>query len=264
MRTLSTFLIATTLSLILSFFANAASSDWQNLGGGKARLLAVKDPVTSKIEGVIEIQLEKGWKTYWRSPGDAGIPPTFDFSASNFIELRNVDFPTPEVVNIPDTYFMGYKGNVRFVFEADSFSHNASLNLDMLAGVCEEICIPATANFQISAEQLNVSDPLASSILAMAKLNLPPIDSAKINIQKAELENTKLLITTKLANDVDQAILLLEGPQGWFSGPIQITGDMFTVDLGEDFVSNEDWRKNYRYTILIGDTAISDELSSVK
>ncbi|MEO1142064.1 MAG: protein-disulfide reductase DsbD domain-containing protein, partial [Pseudomonadota bacterium] len=93
-------------SLIVSMFfavssfesAQAASSDWQDLGGGKARLIASVDPKTGVVSGAVEVQLEPGWSTYWRYPGSSGIPPRFDFSASKGFTIKEVEFPTPKLV----------------------------------------------------------------------------------------------------------------------------------------------------------------------
>ena len=83
--TLPSFFPRLCLAAMLVAFAPAdawsASSDWEDLGGGKARLVAELDPVSGEIHGVVEFDLDEGWKTYWRQPGGSGIPPEFDFPA---------------------------------------------------------------------------------------------------------------------------------------------------------------------------------------
>ena len=136
-----------------------ASTDWVDLGGGQARLVAAKDAVTDQINGVLEVKLNPGWKTYWRSPGNSGIPPEFDFSGSDFLTLENISFPVPKWIETDDYSFLGYKDKVSFPFSAKGETLETSLRLDLLIGVCENICIPATAQFSIPADALNTSDP---------------------------------------------------------------------------------------------------------
>ena len=69
-------------AMLCSTSAVAATSQWHDHGGGKVRLVVYADPTNSEINGVVEVQLEPGWSTYWRYPGSSGIPPTFDFSRS--------------------------------------------------------------------------------------------------------------------------------------------------------------------------------------
>ncbi|RUX21351.1 hypothetical protein EOA27_06205, partial [Mesorhizobium sp. M2A.F.Ca.ET.037.01.1.1] len=66
--------------------AEASSSIWYNSEGGKVRLVTTGKPdEAGKIRGVLDIALKPGWKTYWRDPGDAGVPPQLDISGSTNI-----------------------------------------------------------------------------------------------------------------------------------------------------------------------------------
>ena len=49
-----------------------------------------------RIQGVLDIELKPGWKTYWRDPGDAGVPPQIDVSASTNITDAAFSFPPPQ------------------------------------------------------------------------------------------------------------------------------------------------------------------------
>src|SRR5882672_10363619 len=74
--------------------AFAARSEWSAADQSKMRLLLTpaKD---GAIEGGIELVLESGWYTYWRNPGEAGVPPVFDFSGSENVAHVEVLYPTP-------------------------------------------------------------------------------------------------------------------------------------------------------------------------
>src|ERR1700736_1209679 len=68
------------------------ASPWQRDGHSAVRLLAGSRSGAVLLGG-IAFQLQPGWKTYWRTPGDSGVPPRFDFSKSDNIEAVTVLWP---------------------------------------------------------------------------------------------------------------------------------------------------------------------------
>src|SRR5260221_2991265 len=70
------------------------SSAWQRDRHSAIRLLAGSRSGAVLLGG-IAFQLQPGWKTYWRSPGDSGVPPRFDFSKSDNVEAVTVLWPSP-------------------------------------------------------------------------------------------------------------------------------------------------------------------------
>lgn len=227
---LSLFMVLLSL-LVFPGTAKAASSQWHDLGGGKARLLAHKDPATNMIEGVIEVKLEPGWKTYWRSPGDSGIPPEFDFSGSDYLGLTDVKFPTPQWINLEDTAFFGYRDTVSFVFSARAEDDAASINLEMLIGVCEEICIPATASLSVSADDLNSSDPRLAVDMAVAKAKLPqPAEALESQIRfSVEGDAIKAMMTEIGLGGSGHLVIstgVISTGSQWVSDPVAIALDV--------------------------------------
>ena len=70
------------------------ASPWQRDGHSAVRLLAGSRSGAVLLGG-IAFQLQPGWKTYWRTPGDSGVPPRFDFSKSENVEAVTVMWPAP-------------------------------------------------------------------------------------------------------------------------------------------------------------------------
>src|ERR1700716_1810411 len=70
------------------------ASPWQRDGHSAVRLLAGSRSGAVLLGG-IAVQLQPGWKTYWRTPGDSGVPPRFDFSKSENVEAVTVMWPAP-------------------------------------------------------------------------------------------------------------------------------------------------------------------------
>lgn len=100
----------------------------------------------------IEIRLDPGWKTYWRYPGDSGVPPTFDFAGSQNVKSAAVQWPAPE--RFPDGaggYSIGYVGDVVLplkVTPAD-VSQPLLLHMTLKYAVCGTLCVPAEASLQL-------------------------------------------------------------------------------------------------------------------
>ena len=82
---LSATVMATSTFLILDSFA--ASSDWQEAEGARVRVVTQSVPDENGVlKAIVEVDLEPGWKTYWREPGSSGIPPLFNFSESENVQ----------------------------------------------------------------------------------------------------------------------------------------------------------------------------------
>jgi DsbC/DsbD-like thiol-disulfide interchange protein len=93
-----------------------------------------------------EITLLPHWKTYWRVPGDGGVPPAFDFKGAN---VKSIELlcPTPTRFRDKSGEAIGYKDNVLFLLRvaATDPSKDISGEFSAFFGVCEEVCIPAQA-----------------------------------------------------------------------------------------------------------------------
>ncbi len=96
------------------------------------------------------ISLAPGWKTYWRMPGEAGVPPEFTWTTSVPASV-DVLYPTPARYADSGGETIGYEGEVLFpvIVEAGDAA-TVELRLDLFFGVCKDICIPATAQAAIT------------------------------------------------------------------------------------------------------------------
>ena len=89
------FLIAILAALLHPATAKAAVGKWFVSDGVKLRLVSLRDVTTGQLSAGLQIVLEPGWKTYWRSPGSSGLPPQLDFSQSQNVSEVKVSYPTP-------------------------------------------------------------------------------------------------------------------------------------------------------------------------
>src|SRR6266702_8349283 len=123
------------------------ASPWQRDGHSAVRLLAGSRSGAVLLGG-IAFQLEPGWKTYWRTPGDSGVPPRFDFSKSENIEAVTILWPAPTKFDDgAGGHSLGYKNQI--VLPLRIVAKNADKPVTLRAGinyaVCEKLCIPVEA-----------------------------------------------------------------------------------------------------------------------
>jgi len=100
----------------------------------------------SRVAGV-EIRLAPGWHTYWRAPGSAGIPPTFDWSGSANLASAVAEWPRPGLFETFGVTAIGYAGTVLLPVRLAPSDPGVPLDLDLRLdfGVCADICVPAEA-----------------------------------------------------------------------------------------------------------------------
>lgn len=99
----------------------------------------------SHIAG-IRLDLETGWHTYWRAPGDAGIPPIFDMEGSSNFKMAQVIWPRPEVYEQNGLRSIVYHDHVILPLQVmpKSKGKDITLTAKIDIGVCKDICIPQT------------------------------------------------------------------------------------------------------------------------
>jgi DsbC/DsbD-like thiol-disulfide interchange protein len=98
----------------------------------------------------VDLTLAPGWKTYWRSPGDAGIPPSFDWSQSVNLAAVRIHWPSPSVFHANGMQTIGYHDHLILPVEVTPIdpSQPVVLKLRLELGVCDQICLPASVSLQ--------------------------------------------------------------------------------------------------------------------
>ncbi|MBI5131585.1 MAG: thioredoxin family protein [Rhodopseudomonas palustris] len=91
----------------------------------------------------VRVVLGPGWKTYWKSPGDAGLPPEFDWTASSNIKATEVNWPLPHRTSILGLDTIGYSGEVVFpvkIVRRDP-AQDTAIDLKLAVYACSNICV---------------------------------------------------------------------------------------------------------------------------
>jgi DsbC/DsbD-like thiol-disulfide interchange protein len=131
-------------------------SPWDDDLQSAARLIAAQasnDAGERTFRAGVEIKLKPGWKTYWRYPGDSGVPPSLDFAGSQNLKTVTVLYPAPQ--RFPDGAggsSIGYTGNVILPLRvvAQDAGAPVTLRLKVDYAVCEKLCVPAKAELELT------------------------------------------------------------------------------------------------------------------
>src|SRR5205807_3236385 len=92
----------------------ADASPWDGDTHAGVRLIAGSRTNDAMARAGIEIKLAPGWKTYWRYPGDSGVPPRFDFAGSQNVKSVDLLWPAPHRLSDESGVTIGYKDDVIF------------------------------------------------------------------------------------------------------------------------------------------------------
>lgn len=153
--------------------ADEASTPWSSHPNVKIRLIAGAERLADRSRSLgVELQLAPGWKTYWRMPGDAGIPPLFDWSGSENFENARVQYPLPVAMPDQGGIAIGYKDTVTFPVSFNVLDPAASTKvaLSLSLGVCKDICIPVEAQLRLTMRR-GTDD--TNALVAVARRQVP-------------------------------------------------------------------------------------------
>ncbi|MEO9460593.1 MAG: protein-disulfide reductase DsbD domain-containing protein [Lentilitoribacter sp.] len=187
----STFILSTSLSAAMMLPISdsfAASSEWQDAEGARVRVVTQSTPdENGVIKAIVEVDLEPGWKTYWREPGSSGIPPLFNFSNSKNVEDVKVHFPVPSLISDETGSYAGYKKSLAFPIDLKTKDARDATHLqaDIFLGVCNEICVPISANIDLDLKEFQTSSE-QNVLIENARFNLPTQPAKDFNLKQAE------------------------------------------------------------------------------
>jgi DsbC/DsbD-like thiol-disulfide interchange protein len=163
------------LAAVPAIAAAQDASDWDAQPHSAARLIAGATSRTSAapmLRAGVEIKLDPGWHTYWRDPGDSGVPPTFDFSGSDNVKSATVQWPAPE--RFPDGAggtSIGYVDHVVLPVQIapKDAAKQSLLHLKLGYAICGNLCIPAEAELQLALNGNGAED----QAIAKAEIRVP-------------------------------------------------------------------------------------------
>ncbi|WP_285670540.1 protein-disulfide reductase DsbD domain-containing protein [Paralimibaculum aggregatum] len=190
------------------------------------RSFVLPDLLPGRLEGDtrlagLRLAIAPGWKTYWRAPGEAGVPPRFDWSGSRNLARVEVLWPRPEMFESFGMRTIGYSGEVvlplRLVAEDPAAPITLSLGLEL--GVCRDICVFEQTRLEAHYPAALVAGDAA---IALALAEVPRggtaagVEGAVCRIEGAGKER-RFSADLALADTPRHPVVVIEGPEeAWF------------------------------------------------
>ena len=224
------------LALVLAATSPAGAEDTLI----RAELLNGWQTATGTQMSGLHLQLAPGWKTYWRAPGDAGIPPVFDWTGSTNVQSARIHWPAPHVFTTNGLRSIGYKGDIVLPVELTPLDPALPMRLvgRVDVGVCSDICVPASV--QVDAA---LTTPGAADTAIEAALAARPVAGAKAGLKsvtcKVQPIRDGLRIEAELvlpSTGGTEAVVIEGGaPDIWVSEP-EVTRDGARLTASADLV----------------------------
>ena len=191
------------------------ASPWLRDGHSAVRLLAGSRSGAVLLGG-IAFQLQPGWKTYWRTPGDSGVPPRFDFSKSENIEAVTVLWPAPTKFDDgAGGHSMGYHDQLVLPLRivAKNTDRPVTLRADISYAVCDKLCIPVEANAELAFTSVaSTQDGALSAALDTVPKPANVGDPNPLTIRDVKREGKSTVLVDVATPDAKEVSLFVEGP----------------------------------------------------
>lgn len=230
------------------------------------------DEENNQARGLLEVKLDGEWKTYWRSPGEAGVSPVLDWSKSTNLSNLDWHWPTPAYYEQSGLMTLGYKHDVVFPMEltVDDITKPVSFLGKLTLPTCTNICVLTEYDLELPPINLTdiETDADAQHLYQQGFSNVPTA-SDSITIVAASFDKVSQQLHVKLRQDAgwDKPQILIDGSEitdDYFSQPsIDINGNDVTATykvtnwLGEtDLVGKP-------ISITVSDALFSHELKAV-
>jgi DsbC/DsbD-like thiol-disulfide interchange protein len=234
------------------------ASGWSPSAKSRARLVAAGGLENGAYQAGVEIALEGHALTYWRQPGDAGSPPTFEFSASNNVAAVEIAYPAPERHDEAGAEAFGWREGVIFplTVRPQDPAKPVTLDLDLRYAACENICVPAEGRMRLTLKPADAPTAQAARIAAWRARTPKPAAPGAITLapeRGAKEPSWRVRVTPAPGPSSD---LFAEGPEGWYFDTKR-EGEGFRLTLAER--PKDQRATNVRLTYRGPDGAVEQE-----
>ncbi len=208
----------------------------------------------------IEMTLAEGWKTYWRAPGDVGIPPQFDWRGSRNLSGVEISWPTPKAMSQGGMRTIGYDNRVTLPIRIAPQREGKPVELSgtVEIGVCKDICIPVTLDLsQLLVPTVRKPDPRIAAAMADRPYSAKEAGVGRVSCQitpKGDGLHVRALVELPNTGGREVAVIETDNPQVWVAqaktsrsgGALTAETEMYHSE-GHAFALN---RSGLRITVL--------------
>jgi suppressor for copper-sensitivity B len=164
-----------------------AAAGWVGDEHAAARLITATDSVGSKkaVAAGLEIRLMPGWHAYWRTPGDAGIPPSIDWAGSANLKRADITWPAPARYSLQGFETAGYRDHVVLPITVALTQPGQPLDLHALVNwaACANICVPYSTRLELRLPAGPAAPSAEAGLIADARTRVPqPLAAAGIDL----------------------------------------------------------------------------------
>jgi DsbC/DsbD-like thiol-disulfide interchange protein len=175
-------------------------SAWAENEGGRMRLVALPPEPGGRIRAALQIEPKPGWITYWREPGNSGIPPQITIAPQSGATLQAIAYPVPKHFSDGKVDDIAYDGPVALPLSMMAKVDGAiSIDATAFIGICKEICIPFQAQLSLQLAKAAQSRPEEEGILQAAAAALPEPPSADFSVTEYRLSSDRKQLSLELA-----------------------------------------------------------------
>lgn len=226
--------------------AVASESPWVSSANSKARLITGALEMDGKpgLFAGIQLRMDQGWKTYWKNPGDSGVPPIFDWSGSKNLKSAEVLYPAPHRFVDGGGTAIGYDEEVVFPVKLtpEREDRPIALNLAFDYGLCKDLCIPNRVDLRLELPADAADTPGNALLLASSLARVPRMGGSdtlpRVESLDPALDGSKprLVVNASFASGAKGTDLFVESkdvavPVPKPVGPVTDGKQSFTVDF---------------------------------
>lgn len=211
---------------------SALESDWGRADHIEARLLSAQSAAgqSTDLQAALHVRLDQGWHTYWRTPGDSGLPPEINWEGSENLKSVEISWPFPKRFDEQGFQTFGYQGEVLFPLrvEPENAGESITLALNYSALVCNDICIPQNLQTALTIPAGEAEETQAAQIITASKDTLPfRGENKNLRIDNVTAGPKGIVINAYSQRGFDDADIFVELPEFALGGipEITITGD---------------------------------------
>jgi len=225
--------------------ASAGESAWVSSNDSKVRLVSGTPDIDGRPSLVagVQLRMDPGWKTYWRNPGDSGVPPSFDFKGSKNLKRAELLYPAPHRIADANGTAIGYDDEVIFPVKItpEHEGEPVELKLAFAFGLCKDLCIPNEVSLELAlapdegkGDAMLLENALALTPKEAAPGLLPAVENVTADLDAPKPKITIDAVFPQGARGTD---LFINGEETYVpvpkpDGPIADGKQRFSVDFG--------------------------------
>jgi len=205
--------LASIALIVLASPALAAATDWQDVApAARVRLISSDTRAADGTTLVgVEIDMPASTKTYWRVPGESGIPTRLDLAGSQGIAGHEVLWPYPVIDETAGFVDFVYYGPTVLPLRLALRGAPPLLVISLVMGICSDVCVPVQAQFSLPLD-FGKADAGQSIRIEQAMANVP-LPADKVSVGRVDFDSSSGYLSVALADtQIDPASIIAATP----------------------------------------------------